>query len=225
MTETMTALADVIGQRQSCRAYTAEPVPDETIDELFESAQRAPSWCNTQPWHVHVTSGESTVRFRDGLLDHLRGGGTPAPDITMPGAYTGVHQQRRRESGWQLYEAVGIVKGDREASARQALRNFELFGAPHVAIVTVDRALGPYAILDAGIYVAHLLLMGESLGLGMIAQAALATYSPYVRSFFEIPEDQDVLVGISFGWPDRDADANAFRTGRAELAEVLIRHR
>jgi proline dehydrogenase len=37
-----------------------------------------------------------------------------------------------------------VVRGDREASGRQARENFRLFGAPHVAIVTTDAALGTY---------------------------------------------------------------------------------
>lgn len=65
----------------------------------------------------------------------------------MPTQYTSVHLERRRQSGWQLYEAVGVARGDREASARQAFKNFELFGAPHAAIITIDATQGPYAAL------------------------------------------------------------------------------
>ncbi|MFV2175465.1 hypothetical protein, partial [Actinomadura sp. LOL_011] len=39
-------------------------------------------------------------------------------------------------------------------SARQAFKNFELFGAPHAAVITVDVDQGPYAVLDTGVYVA-----------------------------------------------------------------------
>lgn len=211
----------LVTERWSCRAYRSDPVPHETIVRLLELAQHAPSWCNTQPWEVIVTEGEGTERFRAALADHAREHGADfTPDIPMPEQYTGVHLERRRESGWQLYEAVGIERGDREASARQALKNFELFGAPHAAIITIDAEQGPYAILDTGVYVANFLLAAHSLGLGAIPQAALATYSAFIREYFSIPADRAVLLGISFGHPDPEHPANSYRTNRASLDRV-----
>ncbi|MFV2216999.1 nitroreductase family protein, partial [Actinomadura sp. LOL_016] len=143
------------------------------------------------------------------------------PDIPMPQQYKGVHLERRRESGWQLYEAVGVARGDREASARQAFKNFELFGAPHAAVITVDADQGPYAVLDTGVYVANFLLAAHSLGLGAIPQAALATYSSFIRDYFAIKDDRSVLLGISFGYPDPDHPANGYRTSRAPLDQAV----
>jgi nitroreductase len=142
----------------------------------------------------------------------------------MPGKYAGVHLDRRRESGWQLYEAVGVVKGDRQASARQSAKNFELFGAPHAAVITVDSALGVYGVLDVGIFVGHLLLVAESLGVAAIPQAAIATRSPVARRFFDIPHEESVLLGISFGRADLQHPANGYRTGRADTAAVVRWH-
>jgi nitroreductase len=218
-TETFTRLVE---QRWSCRAYLPAPVPHEQIVKLLQTAQNAPSWCNTQPWGVIVTEGNATERFRAGLLAHAREQGPQmSPDIPMPETYTGVHLERRRESGWQLYEAVGIARGDRAASALQAQKNFEFFGAPHAAVITVDASQGAYGALDTGVYVGNLLLAAESMGIAAIPQAALATYSPFVREFFDIPQDRAVLLGVSFGWPDREHPANSYRTNRAGLDQVV----
>ncbi|WP_280295730.1 nitroreductase [Nocardia abscessus] len=216
------ALEQLLSERWSCRAYLPEPVPHDQITRVLQLAQRAASWCNTQPWQVIVTEGAGTERFRAALSVHAaREGGRLKPDIPMPDKYTGVHLERRRESGWQLYQAVGITRGDREASARQAFKNFELFGAPHCAIITVDASQGAYGALDTGLFVANFLLAAQSLGLGAIPQAALATYAPFVREFFDIPADRAVLLGISFGRPDRDHPANGYRTRRADLEQVV----
>jgi hypothetical protein len=67
---------------------------------------------------------------------------TVVPDFPFPREYHGVYLGRRRECGFQLYETVGIARGDRVASARQGRENFRLFGAPHVCIVTTDEGLG-----------------------------------------------------------------------------------
>jgi len=217
-------LERLVTERWSCRAFLTDEVPHEHIVTLLSLAQHAPSWCNTQPWEVYVTEGPATERFRDGLLAHaIAQGPNLQPDVPMPRPvdYTGVHLQRRREAGWQLYQAVGVTRGDREASARQALKNFELFGAPHAVVITVDASQGSYGVLDTGVYVANFLLAAAALGLGAVPQAALATYSPFVRDFFDVPEDRSVLLGISFGWPDRNHSANSYRTSRADLEEAV----
>jgi nitroreductase len=119
-----------------------------------------------------------------------------------------------------LYGAVGIARGDRQASAQQARRNFELFDAPHVAIITSAAELGVYGAVDCGVYLATFLYALDSLGLGAVPQAALANHSPFIREHFDIPEDQRVLCGVSFGYRDDSHPANQFRTQRAAIAET-----
>ena len=101
------------------------------------------------------------------------------------------------------------------------MRNFELFDAPHVAIITSDSELGTYGALDCGGYIANLLLVAEALGLGAIAQAALASYSEFVRDHFGIDNSRRVVCGVSFGYPDENSPANAFRTTQAAQDEVV----
>jgi hypothetical protein len=47
------------------------------------------------------------------------------------------------KADFQLYNALNIARGDKSAYARQALENFNFFGAPHVAIVTTDEVDKP----------------------------------------------------------------------------------
>ncbi|MBF6375771.1 nitroreductase [Nocardia farcinica] len=144
-----------------------------------------------------------------------------APDLPFPGQYTGAYRDRRRECGKQLYESVGIARGDNAGSMRQMLRNFELFDAPHVAIVTTEAELGVYGAVDSGLYIGTFLLAAQSLGLGAAPQAALAGYSPFLRSHFGIPEHRQVVAGISFGYADTEHPVNSFRTTRADLDQVV----
>lgn len=174
-------LERLVGQRRSCRAFQSDPVPRPIIERLLGAAQRSASWCNSQPWQVVVTSGEGTRRLREALQAAVRDGVLPRPDFAFPREYVGVYQERRRESGFQLYESLGIARGDRQAYGRQASRNFAFFDAPHVAIVTSAEALGTYGAVDCGGYVATFLLAAQALGLGAIAQAALAMQSPILK--------------------------------------------
>jgi nitroreductase len=56
--------SELIKARKSIRAYQQKPVLHEMIDEIIEVAKWSPSSMNTQPWHVHVVTGEPLERIR-----------------------------------------------------------------------------------------------------------------------------------------------------------------
>ncbi len=216
------ALERILSRRHSCRAFRSERVPPDLIERMFALAQRAPSWCNSQAWQVILTSGEATERFRAEL--YAAGTRPACSDIPEPAAYHGVYQTRRREAGYALYGSLGIDRKDLEARNLQLLENFRFFGAPHVAVITSDRSLGPYGYIDCGAYVSTLLQAAESLGIAAIPQAAIAMRSDTVRAHFAIPDDRVIVCGVSFGFSDTEHPANSFRTSREEPANVVEWH-
>ena len=60
--------SELIQARKSIRGYQQKPVPREVIEEIIEVAKWAPSSMNTQPWHVHVVTGEPLERIRRGKI-------------------------------------------------------------------------------------------------------------------------------------------------------------
>ena len=62
--QTGKAFLDIVNARRSMRDFKTDPVPEEVIAAVFGAAQRAPSNCNTQPWFVHVVTGETLERLR-----------------------------------------------------------------------------------------------------------------------------------------------------------------
>ncbi|MBC5767054.1 nitroreductase [Ramlibacter albus] len=209
----------LLATRASCRGFLPTPLPRPLIERILAATQRTASWNNTQPWQVIVTDAPATESLRQALQSQQ-----PEPagfEIPPPAEYRGVYLERRRACGWGLYAAVGVAKGDREASQRQANENFRMFGAPHLALLTSDKALGTYGVLDCGGWVNNFLLAAASHGVATIAQAALAQRSAFLRRWFGIPEDRTIVCGISFGYADTAHPANSFRTPRAPLAEVV----
>lgn len=207
--------------RHSCRAFLPEPVPRATIEAILTTAQKTASWNNTQPWQVLIAGGAAVERFRS-LMTALAGGGAePQSDFPFPREYRGTALERRRACGFQLYDAVGVKRGDRQAYARQSARNFALFDAPHVAIVTADEALGVYGAVDCGAYVSNFMTAATAHGVATIAQAALAVHSTAIRAHFGIGDDRRVVCGISFGRADTAHPVNGYRTARAGLDEAV----
>lgn len=214
-------LERLLAERYSCRAFKPEPVPRAVIERIVRTAQRTASWCNSQPWHATIISGAETERFRKAMYETAASGADAAPDFPWPREYLGVYLARRRESGFQLYDAVGIAKGDKVAAAKQALENFNFFGAPHVAIITTTEPLGVYGAVDCGAYVSNFMLAAQALGIGSIAQAALARRSDVVRDHLKLADDRRVVCGISFGYAAHDNVINSYRTSRAPLSEAV----
>ena len=218
--ERIGVLEKLLGERYSCRAFKPDPVPRPIIDRILKTAQRTASWCNSQPWQVVIASGEAKERFRKEIYAAVSSGASEDGDFPFPREYRGVYLDRRRESGFQLYNTLGIPRGDKAAYAKQALENYNFFGAPHVAIIHTDEALGIYGAIDCGAYVGNFMLAAQALGLGSIAQAALARQSGLIRRHFKLVDDRRVVCGISFGFPDSDHRINSYRTSRAGVSDA-----
>lgn len=73
-------------QRHSCRSFRSEPVERSVIETVLKTAQKAPSWCNAQPWKVTITSGQETERLRQALRVAVKTE-APAPDQPFPSTY------------------------------------------------------------------------------------------------------------------------------------------
>ena len=213
-------IGQLLADRFSCRGYLDEQVPRDVLREVLEKAQSTPSWCNTQPWTLRVTSGDATTRLVEAMAADPRFGS----DLDFPPGYDGVYADRRREVGWQLYEAVGVQRGDRDASAREMLRNFTFFGAPHAVLVTVPASLGVYAAVDAGLWVQSFLLAATEAGLATCPQAAIAGKADAVREFFGYGQDERLLCAIAVGFADPAHPANGFRAGRVPIGDAVTFH-
>ena len=165
---------------------------------------------------------ELTERLREALCARAgEAGAGSEPDIPFPAAYTGEFGQRRREAGVALYQSVGIGREDKDAAARLMRENYRLFGAPHVAILTVEADLGAYGVLDCGIYLGNLLMLLQANGIASIAQGALPRFSPLLRNHFAIPANRKIVCGLSFGYADPAHPVNGFRTTRAAVADAV----
>ena len=212
----------ILDNRFSCRGFLDKKVSEKELQDIVETAQKVPSWCNAQPWQLTLVGGEKL----DELREILWASGKEQfhkPDIPFPISYEGIYKDRRRECGFQLYDAVGVEKGDREASFVQTLKNYRFFEAPHIVTITSPKALGTYGVLDCGAFITAFTLAATAKGIASIPQAAPAGLSPILKEFLSLDEERDLVCVISFGYEDNNHPANKFRTRRAEFGEVVQR--
>jgi nitroreductase len=143
-------------KRSSTRAFRPEPIPRETLLEMFEAAQHAPSWCNVQPWHVVVTEPPKTAELAAAMVQAAKGG-FPRAEVPFPIEYPSPYKERRIACGAELYRNMGIARDDKAGRYDAWLRNYGFFDAPHVAIDSFDKRLGPYVYIDVGVWLGYVL--------------------------------------------------------------------
>lgn len=211
-----------INDRRSIRGYTDEPVSRALLEEVITLANRAPSSMNTQPWHLHVLTGEPLERVRRGNTERMLGGVTPSRDIEDYAAYEGEHRKRQIEIAIQLFEAMGIQRDDAERRQDWVMRGFRQFDAPVSIVVCFDRSLlnNTIAHFDTGALTYGLVLAAWSKGLGTVINGQGIMQSPVVREVANIPEDQVILTCVALGWPDEDFVANSVVSRRRPVSNT-----
>lgn len=215
-------LEQAITERRSIRGYLDKPVPQTLLEEVIALANRAPSSMNTQPWHLHVLTGEPLERVRKGNTERMLGGVTPSREIEDYAGYEGPHRARQIEIAVQLFEAMGIERHDKERRQDWVMRGFRQFDAPVSIVVCFDRDLlkNTIAHFDTGAMVFGLVLAAWSKGLGAVINGQGIMQSPVVREVANIPEDQVILTCVAMGWPDESFVANSVVSRRRPVEEV-----
>lgn len=214
-------LDESIRERRSVRGFLPKPVPRAVLDEVLALAQRAPSNCNVQPWRVYIASGETLRRLRTALVDAASSGEATSMSSGMD-AFFGTYREKQVACAVELYGKMGIARDDREGRKWAMLRNFEFFGAPHVAYVCMAKSFGIGVALDVGMYVQTLMLAMRSRGIGSCAQAALRAFPEVAGAHLGIPDDEQILCGLSFGYEDPSVPANETRQPRDPVARNVF---
>lgn len=209
-------------ERRSIRGFLDKPVPQDVLEEVIALANRAPSSMNTQPWHLHVLTGEPLERVRTGNTERMLGGVMPSREIEDYAAYEGEHRARQIEIAVQLFEAMGIERHDKEKRQDWVMRGFRQFDAPVSVVVCFDRSLlnNTIAHFDTGAMTYGLVLAAWSKGLGAVINGQGIMQSPVVREVADIPEDQVILTCVALGWPDETFVANDVVSRRRPVENV-----
>ena len=212
-------VADAILSRKSVRAFTDEPVSNETIRKILDIARRAPSGGNLQPWLVYVLNGAVRDRFvqyiDERVVEHPMGE-TPDYNVYPPGLKQ-PYRSRRSRIGRMLYELIGVPRDDRAGKMAHFARNYRFFDAPAAMLFTIDRDMEPGQWVDLGLFMQNVMLLARENGLDTCPQESWAVWSPAIREFCGVPDNEIVFCGLAIGHADQDATVNQLVSEREEI--------
>ncbi len=215
-------VSEALKARRTIRGYKKDRVPDEILKEIFELAQHSASNCNTQPWHAAVVSGEKRDQIENLMLTEIISGGQPSPGFKpFDKNMEGVYRERQIACAADYYGTMGISRDDKDARNALMVQNWQFFGAPHAAFISMPKWMGEVNAIDVGIYLQSLMLLLTEYGLSSCPQGALAYFPKSVYELCEIPEGNAIIVGLSFGYAEDDAKINTVKMPRAALEDCV----
>ncbi|WP_459128249.1 nitroreductase [Latilactobacillus curvatus] len=213
---------DVVNHRKAIRSFDPnKPISDELIEKIMVSAQRTPSWTNSQPWKVYVATGATLAEIK---ADHLERTGK-----RMKG-YSDLNVIHRTDWGPLMAENSRVWNAEISAYLGEAgLANFSdlqrhLFNAPVIIYLTVKRDVSPWMIYDMGAFSQSILLAAANEQVDTIPAYETAKYPDAVRKIVGIPENELLIGGIAMGYRS-EGMINAFHSQRSSVASFLtIKH-
>ena len=207
----------IIRSRRAIRFFTHDAVPRSVIEDILDVARCAPSNSNTQPWRVHVLTGERKKALSEALR-HAYAEDAHPPLRHMPDPLPDAMRSRQEAFGMRYYGALGVAKSDVRQRANVTARNFDFFGAPVGLIFAIDSTLTKYSWLDYGIFIQTVMLAARAVGLATCAQVSFARFQNVIADHLGFSSGHEVVCGMSLGFSDEASPVN-----RIDMAREPVR--
>jgi len=208
-------VSELLEARRSIRAFLPKSIEEETLIAILEAAGKSPSWTNVQPWEVYVAQGETLDRIKRAYRENYAQNLPDTSETPRPTQWS-VCAKARQNAFFAAIKNEGGTVADSFVPL-----NKELFHAPAVVYLCVDRVMSEWSLYDIGLYSQSLMLLATEYGLGSIAAVTLAAYPEVLRRELGVPENLKFTLGIALGYADGEHPINDFRSDRVPLGETV----
>ena len=215
-------IVEAVRIRKSIRNFKPDPVPKKTIEEILETAIRAPSAENAQPWEFTVVTGEVLDRIRQANIEKVNSGAPIHPDLVSEGWPSGsVYRRRQIEIAKQIFQLMEIAREDIKKRDRWMERGFYYFNAPAAIIISKDRSLPyPRPLFDIGALTQNICLVALNYDLGTCIANQGITFPDVLYEFTDIPESRRIVIAVAIGYPDWNFPANKVESTREAVGNI-----
>jgi len=214
-------VSDALDTRITVRQFLDTPVSDEMLRAVLSKAMRSPSGGNLQPWKIHVMTGETLASFKKDASEITLAGKMEEPThAAYPSPLWEPQRSWRYKLGEDMYGLIGIPRENKMGRLVWLAQNAKFFDAPVGLIITGDKRLAAPQHMDIGILLQSIMLLAREAGLHTAPQGWWRNWTSVCHKYLDIPEEEEVLVGMAIGYGDPDAKVNNLYADRADLDEV-----
>lgn len=225
MADSTLSFAATVRARKSVRKFHSRPVTDAQINAVLNDAQLTPSNSNTQPWNVHIVSGEKLSALSRALYEALIAGRFSSDFSFDTKVFYGCYKERSDEQGRVYHESIGVARDDEAGRRAAGALNYSFFNAPHVALLFMPSFGDNVRVAsDIGMYGQTFLLSFAARGLAGVPQTSLSFLANTMRDFLGVSNEFKLLFGISFGYADDTAPCNRIPTKRDPVSDCVTFH-
>ncbi len=211
-------LIKAMNERKSIRAFKAEPVPRQTIEEILRLTAHAPSAINLQPWEFIVVTGEEKVRLSRRLIKAYHekqiscGPGNVKP---LPKTY-GKRGAKTLALMQPFFEEMRV---DPDQYINEGSCDF--YGAPVAILLCLDDSFPNARMVDIGIVLGYLVLAAYEFELGTCPVGLITAYEDEIKDLLNISENKNVVIGVALGYPDWNIPINRFKSQRDHFEKFV----
>lgn len=211
-------LNDVVRTTFAARDYSGEPLTDEILHEILDTARFAPSGGNRQGNRVIIVRDQETK--------------SQLADLAEPAAKRYMAQIKLGESPWNAVIPTKATEAEIAATPAAAMLTEPFRAASAVLVFVVDlkvvasmdQDLGRVGIVSgASIYpfVWNVCLLARQAGFGSTITTLAIAQEPKVRELLNIPEDFGVCAVVPMGKPVKQLT----KLRRRPVEEIAVRER
>ncbi len=208
---------EVIAKRHSVRNFQNKEIPVEILEDIVRTAERAPSWENSQPWNVYIAAGETLKKIKEIWNGKYAQKAKGSPD--MPTGHRTNFSERSQQSMKDFMSAVAEYSGDPEIAHFLKL-NEQLFNAPALVYLTLGKGHTGWPIYDLGGFGMALMLAAKDRGIDSIPAYEIVKFPAELRPLLSVPDDEEIIMGIALGYAAEDS-VNDFASARLPLETIL----
>lgn len=218
-------VSEAIKSRITVRQFLDKPVAEQTVRDIIETAKRAPSGGNLQPWTVHVLKGDPLTALISDIEEKLKSGVTEEPEYNVyPPELVDPYKTRRRIVGQQLYDLIGVPRSDTPGKLKQLARNFRFFDAPVGMFFVLHRQMEIGQFADVGMFMENIMLLAREYGLDTCPQEAWARWPQTLREHLSLSDDEMLFCGLALGYRDEAAVINELVSEREDFDNFVTLH-
>ena len=216
-------VTEAVTSRRSVRQFLDRPVDKAVLERVLETAQRAPSGGNTQPWNAVVVGGDELARITAAIKAKTATApmGENMEYEIYPKDLEGRYEEQRRAVGRDMFESIGLAREDGAGRVAQMAKNWDSFGAPVQLFTYTKKYMGPPQWSDMGMWLQTVMLLLREEGLDSCSQEIWAMYGTQMRELLGISDEYVFFCGMAIGYRDPDAPINNFDVTRVPISDAI----